>query len=401
MSKIFGATLLTGGSSGAVDSILVTGPNYTLAVGMICRATIYGAGTYEYVVVASGSTESSPAIIKPNNDSVGVPYTGNLRWHLTGVFAPWIQLDTTFANSTVEGRLQWNTEDGTMEYGLPGGNVVLQVGQEHLIRATNKTGADIGDGKVVYISGALGNRPLITLAKADAPASSVQLGMTTESIDDNEIGYININGLVRNINTDAITAGAVGFLSETTAGELRSTPPAAPNFTAVVGVCVVKGVENGIFLIRTLTSPRLVSLSDVNHTAPGDGQIPKWIAANSRFEFKDIFTERADPSAVDFDTFTKDDGWHDLDLSSIALAGAKSVLLEINAQNNTLGAEFVFRKKGNSNEIITPGLKVLVADTVIKKQRVVLCDSDRIIQYKISSTGTWASHDVTVAGYWT
>lgn len=55
--------------------------------------------------------------------------------HADGV--DWIQFDTTYVDGFVEGRLQWNSDDGTLEVGMPGGNVNLQIGQETLVRVRN------------------------------------------------------------------------------------------------------------------------------------------------------------------------------------------------------------------------------------------------------------------------
>ena len=196
-----------------------------------------------------------------------------------------VDLLTSFLDGVKEGRLQWNAEDGTLEYGLPGGKVTLQVGQEQLVLCTNKTGADIGNGACVYVNGAQGSRPTIALADSSTGAGNVPLGMTTEPIGNNASGYVNVGGLVRDIDTSAIAEGGVGFLSETTPGTLRATPPDAPNFTTVVGYCLFQNADSGVFFVRVLSAPRLVSLSDVNHATPSDGDTIRWSVANQRFEF--------------------------------------------------------------------------------------------------------------------
>ena len=87
-NKIFGATSLTGGGDGALDKLLVVGIDYTLVPSMMAKASLYDEGTYpngayEYVVVDSTAAENAPYIIKPDEETTGVPYTGNLRWELT------------------------------------------------------------------------------------------------------------------------------------------------------------------------------------------------------------------------------------------------------------------------------------------------------------------------------
>lgn len=58
----------------------------------------------------------------------------------------YIDFDVTYADGVAEGRLQWNIEDGTLEVGLPGGTVNLQIGQEMMIRCRNTTGVTITNG---------------------------------------------------------------------------------------------------------------------------------------------------------------------------------------------------------------------------------------------------------------
>jgi hypothetical protein len=194
------------------------------------------------------------------------------------------QFNTAFVDGSVEGRLQWNSEDGTLEYGLPGGNVTLQIGQEQLVKCVNNTGSTIEDGDVVYVSGAAGSRPEISLASSATGTGNVPIGMATEDIEHTNQGYVNIGGLVRGIDTSAIASGSVGFLSESVPGALRATPPDAPNYTTVVGYCLFSDADVGIFLVRVLSAPRLVSLSDTLAGDPDDGDVYKWNEANDRFE---------------------------------------------------------------------------------------------------------------------
>jgi hypothetical protein len=198
------------------------------------------------------------------------------------------QFNTAFVDGSVEGRLQWNSEDGTLEYGLPGGNVTLQIGQEQLVKCVNNTGSTIEDGDVVYVSGAAGSRPEISLASSATGTGNVPIGMATEDIEHLAQGYVNIGGLVRGIDTSGIAAGSVGFLSESVPGALRATPPDAPNYTTVVGYCLFSDADVGIFLVRVLSAPRLVSLSDTLAADPDDGDVYRWVEANDRFELAAI-----------------------------------------------------------------------------------------------------------------
>jgi hypothetical protein len=72
----------------------------------------------------------------------------------------------------------------------------------------NSTGVTIAKTKVVYISGATGQKPNITLADASLEAtSSKTIGITRESIANNADGYVITHGTIHNINTASFTDG--------------------------------------------------------------------------------------------------------------------------------------------------------------------------------------------------
>ena len=135
-----------------------------------------------------------------------------------------IDFNTTTAIDSIPGRMTWNDTDGTLNLGLKGGSVVLQLGQEQVFRVRNNTADDIVDGKVVYITGSTGFRPVISLAQANAEASSsVVIGVTTEHILKNSEGFVNTFGLVRDLDTSALTEGAAVWLSPTVPGGMTTT----------------------------------------------------------------------------------------------------------------------------------------------------------------------------------
>lgn len=194
-----------------------------------------------------------------------------------------IQFDTTFSDGSVEGRLQWNANEGTLEVGLPGGSVVLQIGEEQLIRVRNTTGSLIPNGTAVYAAGASGNNLVVDLADTTIDATAIAiLGLTTESIANNQFGYVTSFGLVRDLNTNGLGVGTRLFLG--TAGSLTTVEPTAPNRKVNIGLVVVDDATNGIVFTRIRVVPRLDELSDVYAPAPNDGDKLTWVAASSRWE---------------------------------------------------------------------------------------------------------------------
>jgi hypothetical protein len=212
-----------------------------------------------------------------------ITVVGNFAAPLTGV--DYIDFDLTYADGTSEGRLQWNIDDGTLEFGLPGGTVNLQIGQEMVIRCRNTTGSTIANGSAVYITGASGNKPLIALADASDPTKIGVLGLATESIDNNSNGYVATNGLVRGLNTNGLGVASPVYLSESTPGAFTTTRPTAPDFTFVIGVVIADHASEGVIGIRPTAHDNMMTLSDVLFDAtPADGEYLAYNLSNGRFE---------------------------------------------------------------------------------------------------------------------
>lgn len=114
------------------------------------------------------------------------------------------------------------------------------------------------------------------------------------------------------------------------------------------------------------------------------------------------FVDRGDPASIDFTltSFTTDGTWRDFNLSSIAPAGAKAVLLRVDIRDDLTESVFQLRENGNSSIINVATLVVLVANIKHYADIIVSLDTNRIIEYFATNT-TWTSINVTVAGWWT
>jgi hypothetical protein len=151
-----------------------------------------------------------------------------------------IDFDITTAVAAAEGRLTWNINDGTLNLGMPGGNVNLQIGQEGLIRVRNISGSKILNGRLVYPTGSSGNRLTIDLADCSDADKFWMLGMTTEDIDHNANGYVALWGRVSGdtlqpINTSGYPEGTKLYLSSS--GTFTNVHPTDPTHcTIIVGL---------------------------------------------------------------------------------------------------------------------------------------------------------------------
>jgi len=174
-----------------------------------------------------------------------------------------VSFDITASADPAEGEVCWSDDDGTLNIGLPGGNVVLQTGLEGLIRVVNKSGAAIPNGKVVYTTGSQGNRLTIDLADNSDPDKIFVLGMTTENLDNNANGYVALWGDVRGsaaepINTSPYSEGDKLYLS--TAGNWTDThPTSATDGVVLIGWVRRSHATEGVIY---LTRPQAFSIGN-------------------------------------------------------------------------------------------------------------------------------------------
>jgi len=243
----------------------------------MAQRLIYGTITAGRIVQAATENTLSNTGLTYNSITNTLTVDG-VQWDLTPT-----------ATGAAEGLMYWNTEDGTLNLGMPGGNVNLQIGQELIMRAKNETGSPITNGQLVYISGGTGNNAIISLAKADAEiTSATTIGMATEAIADSHFGYVTLIGLVRDVNTISYTAGTSLYLSAATAGAYTSTKPVAPNHLVTIGVVIRQHATEGVIFVRIDNGYELSELHDVYINSIADGNILQYVNANSRWENKTL-----------------------------------------------------------------------------------------------------------------
>jgi len=162
------------------------------------------------------------------------------------------------------GVLRWNDNDGTLEFGMKGGNVVQQIGQELPVLVKHADNSGLNEATVVYVVGSDGNNKTVRYAKADAEStSSKTFGVMTESATGGNKAFCTTFGLVRDIDTSALTEGAAVYLSPTVAGGMTTTKPSAPNHMVLVGFCVRSHAVNGSIFVKIINGFELNEIHDV------------------------------------------------------------------------------------------------------------------------------------------
>lgn len=191
--------------------------------------------------------------------------------------------DSTYTGGV--GTMRWNLTDGTLDLGLLGGNVTLQLGQESVQRVKHADNSGLTEGKAVYIVGSSGDNLTVRYAQANTESTSANtFGVMTESASGGDKAFCTTFGLVRNINTSNLTEGGMVWLSKDTAGALTAVRPTAPNHGVEIGFCVRKHATAGVIFVTIQNGYELRELHDVYAPSPSNNQGLLWKSANSRWE---------------------------------------------------------------------------------------------------------------------
>jgi len=134
-----------------------------------------------------------------------------------------------------------------------------------LLYVKNSSGAQINKGRVVRITGAVGDNALIgTASYTDDNNSANTLGITFENIANDSFGYVITEGTLLGINTDAFTAGQLIYLGDT--GSIIGTAPVAPLHAVRLGQVLRSQLNNGSIYVRIDNGFELGELHDVRDT---------------------------------------------------------------------------------------------------------------------------------------
>lgn len=272
------------GSVTSTGSLTLTAPDATtlrtnLGIGNVANLNLNGntsqylngSGTFTNVVSGSDTQVqfNDAGVLAGDTDFTYNKTTNTLTvGNIASVDS--VTFDTVNVTAGQVGRFTWNDGDGTLDLGLKGGNVTLQLGQEQVVRAYNNSGVTLVDGKIVKVTGAQGNRVSVQLAQADSdPNSAETLGMCTESATQGSELFVTTSGLVRGLNTtvdsegNTLVEGDMLFLSPTIPGGYTKVRPTAPNHTVILGYVVRVHASTGSIFIKVDNGYELDELHNV------------------------------------------------------------------------------------------------------------------------------------------
>lgn len=152
--------------------------------------------------------------------------------------------------------------------------------QDVIIEVRNNSGSTIPIGTVVYINGAVGNKPTIAKAIATTDGTSAQtLGLTMTAIDNNTQGFVVIIGRCENIDTSAFAEGTQLYLSGTVAGGYTSTKPYAPIHLVYVGIVTRSHPTLGVIEVKVQNGYEMDELHDVAAQSPNNGDVLQYVTS--------------------------------------------------------------------------------------------------------------------------
>jgi len=263
--------------------------------------------SFDFQDLSPASEDTLDMVTTRGNNTVNIINVG-------GVSTPWVDLDTSYSNGNVIGRISWDQDNATMDVGL-NENTILKVGQDDMWYVKNQTGSSIPKGTAVMAVGTLGasGRILVAPMVADGSVSpKYLLGITAEIITNGSDGYVLAKGKLRQVNTSAYTDGQVLWCSPTTPGTLTATEPQAPNLKLPIAF-VVNAANNGVLAIRANPGETLSENSQIQFGTLANNDVLTYVSANGRWQNVPISTIAST-----------------LAFSTIAVTGQPSIVAETN-----------------------------------------------------------------------
>ena len=288
LSNIAGTGISVSGATGNVtitntapdQTVVLTGAGTTVVTGTYPNFTITSNDAYTGTVtnVGAGTGLTGGPITTTGTISFSVPAVGtwaatpssaNLAAAMTDetgsgslVFAnsptlsgptidganPYIQFNNGVAVALAAGRMWYNGSTGSLNFGMGGGNITQQVGEELFVYG--KASAAINDSplQIIYQTGTVGGSGVITFGPTVAGITNGDLivGVATESLALNGFGRVTSYGIVRGITTDGSAFGETWADGDTiwynpVTGNPTNIKPSAPNIKVSVGVLIKAG----------------------------------------------------------------------------------------------------------------------------------------------------------------
>jgi hypothetical protein len=235
--------------------------------------------------------------------ATGAEVNVNADWNATTGDAQILNKPTIPTAVTQTSQLTNNGADGTNPFitalDIPVGSQASTLVRE----VKNMTGATLVKGTVVYISGANGNKPLVSKALATTDALSARtFGLLQSDISNNGLGNCVIIGDLTGVNTSSFADGDQLYLSGTTAGTFTNVKPSAPNHLVYVGKVTRSHPTLGQIEVGIQNGYELEEIHDVALSSLSNGQILQYETSTGLWKNQTILINDTD-FALDTNTY--------------------------------------------------------------------------------------------------
>ncbi len=276
-----------------------------------------------------------------------------------------------------EGRAVWNDDEGGLQIGMKGSEVTLQIGFEQLLHGKNVSGTGTTNGRPVRISGTSGNKPEFSFSEADVAATAGSIGLFTEDINNNALGYVTTFGLVRDIDASGTPVSetwndADRLWVSNTSGRLTNIEPTSDERKIFIGIVITNSASVGIIWVSPINVSYLRELSGNQFTTE---------VANNIIQFDGtVWENRASLTISGEDSL--------IDLSSITVSSNFTSILKTGTKTtNISGGASVFPEgfHKQTNGIVRLTLLGTVDNSSIFQTGV---DSDTFRRHQVEAGGT-------------
>lgn len=241
------------------------------------------------VVIATSDNNFTNALkTKLDGIATGAEVNVNADWNATSGDAQILNKPTI---PTQTSQLTNNGADGTNPF-ITALDIPTAGQAGTLVREVkNMTGATLTKGTVVYISGANGNKPLVSKALATTDVLSARtFGLLQSSISNNGVGYCVIIGDLSGLDTSAFTEGVQLYLSGVTAGTYTSTKTLAPTHLVYIGKVTRSHPTLGQIEVGIQNGYELEEIHDVAISSVADKQLLSYDVATDLWKNKSVTT---------------------------------------------------------------------------------------------------------------
>jgi ribosomal protein L35AE/L33A len=182
------------------------------------------------------------------------------------------------------------SDDGSIVVTQTGNIANVQVSEASpastlLAQVRNESGSVMTKGTVVYISGAAGNKAVVSRAIATGDATSAQtMGIITANISNNQNGYATVFGQLVGLNTSAFAEGAQLYLSSTVAGSYTNIKQYAPAHLVYVGIVTRSHQNQGAIEVRIQNGYEMDELHNVSARSPANNDLLKFNSSTNLWE---------------------------------------------------------------------------------------------------------------------